>query len=250
MSETTESRLRTSLLIYFPMFIATLSLFTSIYNGYLNSRFVDFIQRNAGRTEYLRTCKEIIDAYFQIKVRIGAVNGAGDIRRRPNRSRQRGGEVWRARHLSGQPAGRNHARALHPTDGRSRKARERATRLVACRARPALRRARPGIRPDEFGLHQIRQRTAPEERALMARHQLRHHHHRLGTGRLRHRDPRGAAWLQDRHRRARFPRRHLLELGLHPDQGAAALGRDLPLHAARQGLRAQGRQRRASMPPP
>ena len=77
MSETTEGRLRTSLLIYFPMFIATLSLVTSIYNGYLNSRFVDFIQRNAGRTEYLRTCKEIIDAYFQIKVRIGAVNGAG-----------------------------------------------------------------------------------------------------------------------------------------------------------------------------
>ena len=52
------------------MFIATLSLLTSIYNGYLNSRFVDFIQRNAGRTEYLRTCKEIIDAYFQIKVRM------------------------------------------------------------------------------------------------------------------------------------------------------------------------------------
>jgi hypothetical protein len=78
MSETTESRLRTSLLIYFPMFIATLSLFTSIYNGYLNSRFVDFIQRNAGRTEYLRTCKEIIDAYFQIKVRVAAVNGAAD----------------------------------------------------------------------------------------------------------------------------------------------------------------------------
>ena len=30
--------------------------------------------------------------------------------------------------------------------------------------------------------------------------------------------------------------RHLPQLGLHPDQGAAALGRDLPLHAARQGL--------------
>ena len=73
---------------------------------------------------------------------------------------------------------------------------------------------------------------------------LRHHHHRLGTGRLCHRHPCGAAWLQDRDRRARFPRRHLLELGLHPDQGAAALGRDLPLHAARQGLRAQGGQRR------
>jgi hypothetical protein len=78
MPDTTESRVRAIMLGYFPMFIATLSLVTSIYNGYLNSRFVDFIQRNAGRTEYLRTCKEIIDAYFQIKVRVAAVNGAGD----------------------------------------------------------------------------------------------------------------------------------------------------------------------------
>ena len=78
MSETTESRVRAILLGYFPMFIATLSLVTSIYNGYLNSRFVDFIQRNAGRTEYLRTCKEIIDAYFQIKVRMTMVNASGE----------------------------------------------------------------------------------------------------------------------------------------------------------------------------
>ena len=34
-----------------------------------------------------------------------------------------------------------------------------------------------------------------------------------------------------------------LELGLHPDQGAAALGGDLSLHAARQGLRPVGRER-------
>ncbi len=78
MSETSESRIRAILLGYFPMFIAALSLFTSIYNGYLNSKFVDFIQRNAGRTEYLRTCKEIIDAYFQVKMRIAVVNTAGD----------------------------------------------------------------------------------------------------------------------------------------------------------------------------
>jgi hypothetical protein len=54
---------------YFPMFIATLSLVTSIYNGYLNARFVDLIQHNVGRMEYMRTCKEIIDAYFQVKLR-------------------------------------------------------------------------------------------------------------------------------------------------------------------------------------
>ena len=78
MPESTETRLHAILLGYFPMFIATLSLLTSVYNGYLNNRFVDFIQRNAGRTEYLRTCKEIIDAYFQIKVRMNAVSAAGE----------------------------------------------------------------------------------------------------------------------------------------------------------------------------
>jgi hypothetical protein len=78
MSEATESRTRAILLGYFPMFIATLSLVTSIYSGYLNGKFVDFIQRNAGRTEYLRTCKEIIDAYFQVKMRVSVVNAARD----------------------------------------------------------------------------------------------------------------------------------------------------------------------------
>ena len=69
-----ESRLRTVLMSYFPMFIATLSLCTSIFNGYLNNKFLDFIQRNTVRVEYMRTCKEIIDAYFQVKVRAGAIN--------------------------------------------------------------------------------------------------------------------------------------------------------------------------------
>ena len=52
-----EATIRTAVVTYFPMFIAVLSLVTSIYNGYLNNKFVDIIQRNFGRTEYLRTCK-------------------------------------------------------------------------------------------------------------------------------------------------------------------------------------------------
>lgn len=75
---TAQSKLHAVLLGYFPMFIATLSLLTSIYNGYLNSRFLDLIQLNVGRTEYMRTCKEIIESYFQVKVRIGALNALGD----------------------------------------------------------------------------------------------------------------------------------------------------------------------------
>src|SRR6188472_1918673 len=69
-----QDKIKTILVTFFPMFIATLSLVTSIYNGYLNGKFVDIIQRNFGRTEYLRTCKEIIDAYFQVKFRAGLVS--------------------------------------------------------------------------------------------------------------------------------------------------------------------------------
>jgi hypothetical protein len=66
---------------YFPMFIAALSLCTSIYNGYLNSKFVDLIQNNTARVESLRTCKEIIDAYFQVKFRVDVVSGNGGANR-------------------------------------------------------------------------------------------------------------------------------------------------------------------------
>lgn len=69
-----EGRLKAVLMTYFPMFIATLSLCTAIFNGYLNSKFLDFIERNTGRVEYMRTCKDIIDAYFQIKFRAGVIS--------------------------------------------------------------------------------------------------------------------------------------------------------------------------------
>jgi hypothetical protein len=72
-----EGRLQALAITFFPMFIATLSLVTSIYNGYLNNRFVDLIQRNLGRAEYMRTCKETIDAYFQIKFKAGLVSASG-----------------------------------------------------------------------------------------------------------------------------------------------------------------------------
>jgi hypothetical protein len=58
-----ETRVRTAIITYFPMFIAVFSLVTSMYNGYLNNKFVDFIQRNLARAESLRTCKEILEAH-------------------------------------------------------------------------------------------------------------------------------------------------------------------------------------------
>jgi hypothetical protein len=73
-----EVRVRMAVIAYFPMFIATLSLVTSIFNGYLNNKFVDLIQRNFGRAEYMRTCKETIDAYFQVKFKAGLVSASGE----------------------------------------------------------------------------------------------------------------------------------------------------------------------------
>src|SRR5205085_4694112 len=70
-----ETRWRTALIAFFPMFIAVLSLLTSIYNGYLNNKFVGIIQGNLGKAEYMRTCKEIIDAYFQVKFKTGLLAG-------------------------------------------------------------------------------------------------------------------------------------------------------------------------------
>jgi hypothetical protein len=72
-----ETRIRSLLLTYFPMLIAVLSLCTSIFNGYLNSKFLDIIQHNVGRVEQMRTCKEIIDAYFQVKFRAGVIRANG-----------------------------------------------------------------------------------------------------------------------------------------------------------------------------
>ena len=64
-----ESPWRATIITFFPMAIAVLSLVTSIYNGYLNNRFVTLIQGNLGRSEYMRTCRDVIDAYFQVKYR-------------------------------------------------------------------------------------------------------------------------------------------------------------------------------------
>jgi hypothetical protein len=70
-----ESKLRAAVIVYFPMLIAVLSLVTSIYNGYLNNRFVTIIQGNVGRVEYLKTCRDIIDAYFQVKFHVDQIKG-------------------------------------------------------------------------------------------------------------------------------------------------------------------------------
>ena len=65
-----NGHVHSTLVTYFPMFIATLSVLSSIYQGYLFAHSIDVIQRNVSRSEYLRTCREIIDTYFQVKLSV------------------------------------------------------------------------------------------------------------------------------------------------------------------------------------
>ena len=79
--------------------------------------------------------------------------------------------------------------------------------------------------------------------SLMADTQFRPHRHRRRARRLCRRDPRRPARHEDRDRRARAPGRHLPQLGLHPDQGAAALGRGQGAAAPPGRLRLRRRER-------
>jgi hypothetical protein len=54
---------RASLVSSLSFLIASMSLGASFYQGYLNTKNLEIIQRDVSRREYIRTCKEIIETY-------------------------------------------------------------------------------------------------------------------------------------------------------------------------------------------
>ncbi len=60
--------------------IALCSLSTAMYQGYVQTRNLEIMQRDLARREQVRSCKEVIEAYFEAKLRIGQVL---DMRARP-----------------------------------------------------------------------------------------------------------------------------------------------------------------------
>lgn len=119
--EADRSRWQPVVITFFPMAIAMLSLLTSIYNGYLNNRFVDLIENNVSRVEYMRTCKEIIDAYFLVKAKAGALTAADSEGVR---------EFSRERIAAGEAVARFGALGTYLANLRDEKVRERYTHLT------------------------------------------------------------------------------------------------------------------------
>ncbi len=107
---------------YISFFVAALSLVATIYQSYLNTRYVELIQTSVARAETARTCKDLIDAYFQIKFKTSASPprlSARKIRIAPSviaASSEALNSVSRfaaLRHLSRELPGRRPARAIH-----------------------------------------------------------------------------------------------------------------------------------------
>jgi hypothetical protein len=68
-----ETQSRTSILATCSIFVAGLSLTAAFYQNYIQTKYVDTIQRNVSRAEYNRACRDIIEAYFQVKLRVGLI---------------------------------------------------------------------------------------------------------------------------------------------------------------------------------
>jgi hypothetical protein len=69
---------RTGLLTYFTVAVALLSLAMSLYQGYLFHRSIDLMEKNVARGEFIRTCRDIIGTYFDVKQKVGAMMPAAD----------------------------------------------------------------------------------------------------------------------------------------------------------------------------
>ncbi len=82
--KTARGRNTATIFAYVSFFVAALSLVTSMYQGYLNTRFVELVQTSVARGETARICKDLIDVYFQIKYRTGALASALERDKNPN----------------------------------------------------------------------------------------------------------------------------------------------------------------------
>jgi hypothetical protein len=58
--------------------VALLSLCMSFYQGYLFHRSIDLMEKNVARGEFIRTCRDIIGTYFDVKQRVGTLMPAAD----------------------------------------------------------------------------------------------------------------------------------------------------------------------------
>ena len=63
---------------YLTAAVALISLGMSFYQGYLFHRSIDLMEKNVARGEFIRTCRDIIGTYFDVKQKVGMLMPAAD----------------------------------------------------------------------------------------------------------------------------------------------------------------------------
>jgi hypothetical protein len=77
---------RRSWLMWFPLGIAALSLVSSIFQSVNYSRQIESAQRNVLRVENLKTCKEVIEVFFQFRLKAEEANRLAVVSRETGKS--------------------------------------------------------------------------------------------------------------------------------------------------------------------
>lgn len=67
---------RSTLVALFSVLLAILSVCAALYQNYIQTKYVDAVQRNVTRNEYIRACRDVIETYFQVKLKVGLIVAA------------------------------------------------------------------------------------------------------------------------------------------------------------------------------
>jgi hypothetical protein len=73
---TTSRSERSTLVALFSVLLALISVCAAVYQNYIQTKYVDAVQRNVTRNEYIRACRDVIETYFQVKLKVGLILAA------------------------------------------------------------------------------------------------------------------------------------------------------------------------------
>jgi hypothetical protein len=62
----------------FSVLLATLSLGAAFYQNFIYTQLIRVVQSNVARTEYNRACRDLIESYFQVKLKLGLIARAAE----------------------------------------------------------------------------------------------------------------------------------------------------------------------------